>query len=53
MPSTNEELIALGKKALIAREKDKVRTRATAEAVRQLVNAHRDEYESYLAKAKK
>ena len=45
---TNEELVELGKKALAAKEKDKARTKKAAEAVRKLINAHRDEYEGYL-----
>jgi hypothetical protein len=48
--ATNEELIALGKKALKAIEAEKVRSKARAEAVKKLIAAHRPEYEGYLGK---
>lgn len=49
---TQAELIKLGEKALAAREKDKVRTKAYSAAVKKLIAAHRDEYERYLTEAK-
>lgn len=48
---TNEELIELGKKTLALREKDKKRTKAVSTAVKQLIAAHKDEYQDLLAKA--
>lgn len=48
---TNEELIELGRKALVQKDKDKARTKAAATAVRMLINAHKDEYQGYLKKA--
>ena len=50
---TDKELIELGKKMLTNREKDKKRTKAVAEATSKTINAHRGEYEGYLAAAKK
>lgn len=47
---TNEELIALGKKVLAQKEKDKVRAKAAAKAVRTLIQAHQAEYDELLGK---
>lgn len=53
MPTpTDRELIELGRKALAAKEKDKVRTKAYTAAAKRLIAAHRQEYEQYLAEAK-
>ena len=48
---TNEELIALGKKVLAQKEKDKTRAKATAVAIQKLIAAHQEEYAGYLPKA--
>lgn len=48
---TEKELIELGKKAFAAKLKEKERSKATVEAVKKLVAAHREEYQSYLAEA--
>ena len=51
MPLTDAELIELGKKTVAAREKDKARTKAIAEATKKLIAAHLPEYKGYLEKA--
>ena len=50
MALTNEGLIALGKKVVAQREKDKAKGRASSKALRELKNNHLDEYNSLLKK---
>lgn len=46
---TDAELIALGKKVIAQRDKDKTRGKATAKAVARLKAAHLPEFKGYLA----
>lgn len=46
---TDAELIELGKKVIAQRDRDKVRGKAAAAAIKKLIAAHRPEYEGYLA----
>ena len=50
-PMTNEQLIALGKKALANRERDKLRAKAWNKAVKKLVATHEAEFHKYLEEA--
>jgi len=50
---TQEELIKLREKALKQKALAKLRRRVVAEATRRIIAAHREEYEKYLAEAKK
>jgi len=50
MALTNEELIALGRKVVGQREKDKARGKAASKSLRELKNNHLDEYKALLKK---
>ena len=47
---TQEELIEAGRKAFAAKDREKKRTKAVAEATKKLIAAHRPEYDGYLGK---
>jgi len=44
---TKDELLKLGQKAFELKEKDKLRTKVNARAVRRLIAAHGPEYRQY------
>ena len=46
---TDKELMEAGRKALAAKDKEKARSKVTASAVKRLIAAHKEEYQSYLA----
>ena len=49
---TDEELINLGKKALVTKEKEAARLRAYNQAIKNLVVNHKPEFDKLLADAK-
>jgi hypothetical protein len=48
---TNEQLIALGKKILANRERDKLRAKARNSAIKKLIATHEAEFQKYLKEA--